>query len=368
MKFLYPLVQAGPARAHGDVRLRPVRVLLPEAGRGVMRSLLVFDGLGARTDSLISILRQQCSRSENAVFFHSVYRALDEVVDYLGPTTLPEGLPLEKWLGGLEPASLNSTAAGVCVHVLQLCQVQPTTAPADAVGALGHSMGLQAAIIAATRVRRLDEFFALAAASVKLVTVSLARAHEMVPPGRTTTAGPMAAITGLDVGELRAVLAAHPGVALGLINAPDALVVSGHAEALLRLRAAAPFARDDVDWTYLPNTIPFHSPLFAELPERIHADLAALGPLPAPDRLVLPVYAADVPRDLRDADDLVDEYLNQVFVRPIDWASAAQHAVTDSAADRLLDVGPGAGARRFTRACLRSGAGRMRFESLRPTR
>ncbi|ONI84580.1 hypothetical protein ALI22I_28945 [Saccharothrix sp. ALI-22-I] len=322
-------------------------------------------------------------RPENAAFFHAVYRALDDAVDYLGPDAVPGGLPLEKWLDGVEPPALDSTAAGVCVHVHQLCQLQPTVRDtADGVvAALGHSIGLQAAVVAGLRPRRPDEFLALAATSLKLVVVSLVRAHRIAPdlgvaPGlaagyravRGGAPGPMASVTGMRRDELVGLLTGS--VSLGLVNAPTAHVLSGTTSDLLALRAthASAFERPGVGWAFLPHTIPFHSPALASVPERVRADLDFVGPVPAPDRLELPVYATDGPRNLQHADDLVDEYLRQVFVRPIDWEPAARHAVTDAAVDRVLDCGPGAGARRFTRECLRTDDRVVRFESFRQTR
>ncbi|WP_035303423.1 ACP S-malonyltransferase [Actinokineospora inagensis] len=324
-----------------------------------MRSLVLFDGLGARNEALIPALRQARRNPANAAFFHSVHRALDEMVEYLGPA-LPGGLPVEKWLDGLEPPVLDSTATGVLVHLRQLGGLQPGALPDDVVGALGHSIGLQAAIVAGVHNRRMDDFFALATASVKLVVVSLARAQQL----SADSGAPMSAVTGLTTADLRDALVDHPTVCVGLVNTPTAHVLSGPPADLRALRHTTPFTRSTVTWTDLPTTIPFHSPLLAGLPALVRADLPAIGPLPRPGDLALPVYAADGGHDLRGADDLVTEYLDQVFARPNDWAGAVARAVTDSAADRVLDAGPGPGARRFARECLRA----VRVEPLRQAR
>ncbi|MGM1061647.1 hypothetical protein [Saccharothrix sp. Mg75] len=335
------------------------------------------------------------ARPENTAFFTAVQYALDAAAEYLGPVALPGGLPLEKWLDGVDPPALDSTAAGACVHVHQLCHLQPAAwGPADGVvAALGHSIGLQAAVVAGLRPTRLDEFLDLVAASVRLVVVSLVRAHQVAPDpepdpalvaayrgSRGAAPGPMASVTGMSREELDDLLtgtadtadtadtAGAPAttVTLGLLNAPTAHVLSGPTAALLALRAARPeFERPGVTWAFLPNTIPFHTPALAPVVDRVRADADFTGPWPTPDRLAIPVYAADGPRNLQHADDLVDEYLRQVFVRPIDWAPAAGHAVADAEVTRILDCGPGAGARRFTRESLRT---RVRFESVRPPR
>ncbi|MFI9815826.1 ACP S-malonyltransferase [Saccharothrix variisporea] len=327
-----------------------------------MRSLLLFDGLGGAGDSLVPALRALLGRPENASFRHAVCRAVDAALEYLGPDAPASGLPLEKWLDGLDPPPLDSTAAGVCLHVHQLCGLQPTGRGDDgAVGALGHSLGLQAAIVAGLGAVRPDEFLRLAAASVRLVAISLVRAHQVGPPADDVPTGPMAAITGLTRDEL-ARRVEGTGVVVGLVNAPTAHVLSGPADALAALRDDPAFDGNGVRWSFLPNTVPFHTPALAPVVERVRADLDAVGPWPAPDRLALPIYAGDAPRDLRAADDLVDEYLHQVFTRPIDWPAAVDHAVADSRTTRVLDHGPGAGARRFARECL---GARVRFDPVR---
>ncbi|GAA3464016.1 hypothetical protein GCM10018963_60290 [Saccharothrix longispora] len=347
-----------------------------------MRSLLLFDGLGGNNDTLTTTLRTLRARPENTAFFAAVGQALDAAAEYLGPIALPGGLPLEKWLDGVEPPALDSTAAGVCVHVHQLCHLQPTAwGPGDGVvAALGHSIGLQAAVVAGLRPARLDEFLALVTASVKLVLVSLVRAHQIAPdpaPGpdhaahqadgrgsRGAAPGPMASVTGLAHDELRDLLTGTP-VTLGLVNAPTTHVLGGPTAALLALRRHPAFDRPGVNWAFLPNTIPFHTPALEPVVDRVRADADFTGPWPTPDRLAVPVYATDGPRNLQHTDDLVDEYLRQVFVHPIDWPRAVNHAVADAGATRVLDCGPGAGARRFTRESLHA---RVRFEPVRQPR
>ncbi|KXK61591.1 hypothetical protein AWW66_12665 [Micromonospora rosaria] len=354
--------------------------------------MLLFDGLGGATGNLLPALRGLRAGPENAAFFDTVFRALDEVADHLDPAERdrfgPAGLALRRWLdpGSPTPAGLppNSVAEGICLHVHQACLLQPTR-PADpgTVAALGHSVGLLAALLAGFRLRRPDEFLATAAACLRLVAVTLIRGQQAAdgpPPTAEALAGyqsqrgappgPMAALTGLTDPELRALLTGHQGaggpLVVGLANAARAHVLSGPTAALLDFHRAHAdgFARTGVTWVFLHNTIPFHSPALAPAARRVTRDRALIGELPGGDRLRLPVYATDAPRDLREAPDLVTEFLDQVLVRPIGWEAVIRYAVTDSAADRILDHGPGAAARRYAKECLRDHSRRIRFESV----
>lgn len=272
------------------------------------------------------------------------------------------------------------------MHAYQVCHLQPTGRSMDGtvVAALGHSIGLQAAVVAGMRLRRMDEFLALAAGSLKLVALSLFRGHEVTAgtaasaalvtrylarrdPGRTP--GPMASLTGMPRRELQSAVHRYNdgggrSVALGLVNSPTVAVLSGSTADLLDFYFdhEPALARSRATWAFLPNTIPFHSARLEPAARRVRDDLAFLGPVPRADRLRIPVYATDGPRNLQDSTDLVDEFLGQVLVRPVEWEAAAGHAIGDAGIERVVDYGPGPAARRFTRECL--GGTRLRFESV----
>ncbi|WDZ82630.1 hypothetical protein [Micromonospora cathayae] len=356
------------------------------------RTLLLFDGLGGRVDTLLPMLGELYRRPDNHLYFHQVCTVLDAVTAYVGDearTVLPPGgLALRTWLESpLAPETLtNSVVAGVCVHVLQVCHLQPTR---DLVGdqvvaALGHSIGLQAALVAGLRLRRMDRFLEVAAAALRLVALSLVRGHQatdgttvgpeqagryLARDRRGAPPGPMATVTGLHRDDLTALLRRHQdtggrSLSLSLVNAPTAQVLSGTPAELLDFYFAHQdhFARSGVDWAFLPNTIPFHSDHLLPAVRRVRQDLGFVGPLPGPEQLVLPVYATDTPRNLQHATDLTDEYLHQVLVRPVEWERATAYAIRDARVQRVVDCGPGPGARRYVRECLTTGARNLRFE------
>jgi malonyl CoA-acyl carrier protein transacylase len=354
--------------------------------------MLLFDGLGSHQAGLLAALRELSARPEHQAYFQAVFTAVNDTLEYvdadLATDFLPAGLPLKQWLestGDLSETQWSeSIVAGILVHAYQLCRLQPTECGAapEVVAALGHSIGLQAALVAGLRIRRPDEFLAVAAGSLKLVLLSLLRARHSTatePPdatrylataARPRTPSPMASVTGLSRADLQGIVdaynldAAGQPISISLANTPTAHVLSGTPADLLDLYFAA-FEGEAVQWSFLPNSIPFHSPRLRAAVEQVRAqDQDFIGPLPQPDDLVLPVYATDGPRNLQASTDLADEYLEQVFVRPIEWEIAAGHAIEDAKLELVVDCGPGAAARRFTRECLRAEARTLRFESV----
>ncbi|TDB82038.1 ACP S-malonyltransferase [Micromonospora sp. KC721] len=359
-----------------------------------MRTLLLFDGLGGTNDNLLRALRGLYSGPENAAFFQVVFDTIDEVVTHLDRSAVTEpsadGFAVRQWLdpGTATPDGVlgNSVAAGLCVYVYQTCHLQPARYGGDdVVASLGHSIGLLAAIVAGLRLRRMDEFLDIVASGLRLVAVSLARAQQVsgvpdIDPDllgrynarvrRGAGPGPMAALSGLPRDRLRDLVAdfnaAGPALSVGLANSPSAHVLSGPTADLLGfyLRHETTFDRPGVTWTFLTNTVPFHSPHLAPAAHQVDDDRPFIGWLPGGDQLRLPVYATDRPRNLQESPDLVDEFLQQVLLRPIEWGLVTRHAVTDAAIGRIVDCGPGAAARRFTKECLSDGDRQVRFESV----
>ncbi|WFE30890.1 hypothetical protein [Micromonospora sp. WMMD975] len=359
-----------------------------------MRTLLLFDGLGGTNDNLLPALRSLFAIPENAAYCQAVRETLDQVAAYLDPPTPapsgPADLPLRQWLapatGAPDEVLRNSVSAGLCVHILQVCHLQPARHRAEGVvGSLGHSIGLLAAMIAGMRLRRMDEFLDVASVCLRLLALTLVRGHQLTTAAtpdadavdrylakgrRGAPPGPMAALSGLPRDGLRGLVEAFNtgggSLSVSLANSPDTYVLSGPAGELLDLYFdhEALFERTGVSWAFLTTTIPFHSAHLAPAAERVGGDLHFIGDLPGGERLRLPVYATDGPRNLQGSSDLVEEFLTQVLLRPIEWELVTRHAIDDAAVDRIVDCGPGPAARRFTRECLRGSAQRLVFEPI----
>jgi malonyl CoA-acyl carrier protein transacylase len=367
-----------------------------------MRTLLLFDGLGGSSADLVLRLREEYSRPENHAFFTVVCSAVSAVLDHVGEQAyrplLPEGLPLRSWLqapSGPAAASACSVTAGVCTHALQLCRLQPPgPGSGDVAAALGLSLGLQAAIVAGLDVRRPDIYLELCDRSMRLVTLTLIRGHQVTEADTVDPAlarayahcrpgahhpTPMASVTGVEADALDDALARHNAragcrgeggvVEVGLIATPRTRMLSARADDLLDFYFAheGMLAAPGVDWSFLRNSLPFHSVRMAPVRHLLERDRAFVGALPSGSELRFPVFATDTPRNLQDSADLAAEFVDLMMVRPVDWPAAVAHALRACMPERAVDYGPGPAARMFTRDCLRPVGSRLRFEASRGT-
>ena len=358
-----------------------------------MGTLVVFDGLGGLESSTLDRLQLLWARPENAVFFQMVCTELDAVERHLAlhpdhPLRPPNGQDLTRWMTGRGLGDLvarGTIASGMLIHVYQACLLQPrpgTDTQTPPVGAIGHSLGVLGSVLAATTSRKNDAYLKLAAVTLRLLAITLVRCHEAeLPPGpdvelvaryrhavrRGPAPGPMAAISGMRRGELVDHLrGTAPSVVIGLTNTPTSHVLSGAPVDLLTVFTSLQSKLRRTGWSFLPSAVPFHSPLMSPTISVIQESRRFIGDLLPPSNLAFPVYAADRPRDLRDSGDLINEFLDLSLSRPVDWPATLAEVLCRSSIDHVLDYGPGAGARRFTKECLRDSPAPVRFGSARP--
>lgn len=358
-----------------------------------MASLLLFGGLGTGDGPPLPQLRKLAGRPENGRFFAVACDAVRQATEHVGEDVLrrhlPAGLPLREWLAGSvspSPAAMtHSVVAGVCTHLYQMCLLQPhlpyLRAAYEAAGepacAVGHSLGLHSAVIAALRIRNRHRFLQVAAESVAILTAALlhcqevGRRHRPEPAGGNGSAGatPMACVLGLDVETLRAEVAAYnrrcpPGtVEIGLVNGPRSLVVTGPAGVLadfFRSRAEW-IERPGVRWFYLPSTVPFHhSSLSAVLPDIVR-ERDAIGYGITAGQLRIPVYVSGTPGNLQESPDILRDCSAKSICQPVDWYSVLSTAVPAATSGRIIDFGPGLTAQVFTRECARHAGFRLRY-------
>lgn len=358
-----------------------------------MGTLVVLDGLGGLESSALDRLQLLWARPENAAFFQMVCTELDAVERHLAlhpdhPLRPPDGQDLRRWMTGRrlgDLATRGTIASGVLIHVYQACLLQPrprADAQPPPVGALGHSLGVLGSVLAATTSTKNDAYLELAAVTLRLLTITLVRCHEAeLPPApgaelvaryrravrRGPAPGPMATISGMRRGELDDHLRdAASSVVVALTNTPTSHVLSGAPVDLLAVFTRLQSTHRSTGWSFLPSAVPFHCPLMSPTISVIQESRSFIGDLPAPRNLAFPVYAADRPRDLRDSSDLIDEFLDLSLSRPVDWPATLAEALRRSSIDHVLDYGPGAGARRFTKECLHDSPAPVRFGSARP--
>jgi [acyl-carrier-protein] S-malonyltransferase len=190
----------------------------------------------------------------------------------------------------------------------------------------GHSLGEYSALVAAGSLAFSD--------AVRLVRKRGQYMQAAVPTG----VGAMAAILRLPEGKLDGVLAeAAQGevVTAANLNAPDQVVIAGHAGAVGRAAelAKAAGARRAV---LLPVSAPFHCPLMKPAQERLRADLDATEFRDLACPLVNNWAAQEVHSGAEAREGLYQQVPN-----PVRWVDTIRY-LTEQNADRFVEVGVGA--------------------------
>ena len=246
-----------------------------------------------------------------------VFETADQVLGFSIARLCVEGSEEDlKLTENTQPALLTvSTAA---YTVLRELGVRP-----DYVA--GHSLGEYSALVAAGSLRFTD--------ALLLVRKRGRFMQEAVPPGQ----GAMAALLRLPPGQLEAVLreaAQGEVVTAANLNAPDQVVIAGHAGAVQRAMdlAKAAGARRAVP---LPVSAPFHCPLMKPAQERMipELDATAFDDLDWP--LINNWQAREVHTGLEARRGLIEQIPNTVR-----WEESIRYLAAQGV-DRFFEVGPG---------------------------
>ena len=189
----------------------------------------------------------------------------------------------------------------------------------------GHSLGEYAALVAAGALKFTD--------AIPLVRFRASAMQEAVPDG----VGAMAAIVGLDVEGLReACREAAQGQVVEPVNfnAPDQIVIAGHAQAVERATDAAR-ARGARRAVLLPVSAPFHSMLMRPAAEQLAAYLAGV----AIDMPTLPViHNVDV--SVAHSPDAIRAALAAQAASPVRWVETVR-AFAVRGVTHIVECGPG---------------------------
>jgi [acyl-carrier-protein] S-malonyltransferase len=189
----------------------------------------------------------------------------------------------------------------------------------------GHSLGEYSALVAAGALSFAD--------AVPLVRFRAQAMQEAVPPG----AGAMAALMGLDIGDVRAVcLEAAQGevVDAANLNAPGQIVIAGARAAVERAMEIAT-TKGAKRAVLLPVSAPFHCAMMKPAAERLRERLATVS-ISRPEIDVLnnvDVAVQDDPEKIRDA------LVRQAF-SPVRWIESVT-AMAERGMIRVIECGPG---------------------------
>ncbi|MBA3903842.1 MAG: [acyl-carrier-protein] S-malonyltransferase [Rhodocyclaceae bacterium] len=189
----------------------------------------------------------------------------------------------------------------------------------------GHSLGEYSALVASGALAFAD--------AVPLVELRAKAMQEAVPAGE----GAMAAILGLDAATVKAACAeSAQGQVVEAVNfnAPEQIVIAGHAAAVQRAADAAK-ARGAKRAVLLPVSAPFHCSLMKPAAERLRTRLSELT-LAAPQIPV--INNADV-TCLSDPQELKDALVRQA-ASPVRWVEAMQMMAAQGVT-HVYECGPG---------------------------
>lgn len=216
-----------------------------------------------------------------------------------------------------QPAILTVSVAALKV-LEQECGLRPAYLA-------GHSLGEYSALVASGALSFAD--------AVRTVRQRGAFMQEAVPVG----VGAMAAILGLDAGDLEAVCqeaAQGEVVSPANFNSPGQVVIAGHAAAVERAIELAK-AKGAKRAMPLPVSAPFHCSLMVPAGERLAGVLSqvVVSALQAP--VVTNVEAAPN----RDAGRVKDLLVAQVSA-PVRWDESVQK-MSELGVDRFIEIGPG---------------------------
>lgn len=276
-----------------------------------MKFALVFPGQGSQSLGMMQ------AYGESAV----VRRTFDEASTALGRDLwqlVTEG-PAE---------ALNQTvntqplmlAAGIAVYRLWLDK--GGRAPALMAG---HSLGEYSALVAAGVLAFAD--------AVPLVELRAKAMQEAVPAGE----GAMAAVLGLDAAAVKAACAeSAQGQVVEAVNfnAPEQIVIAGHAAAVQRAAEAAK-AKGAKRAVMLPVSAPFHCSLMKPAAERLLARLAQIT-LSAPR---IPVVNNADAACLDDPPRIKDALVRQA-ASPVRWVETMR-AMEAQGVTQVYECGPG---------------------------
>ena len=246
-----------------------------------------------------------------------VFESADQALDFPISALCAEGSEEQlKLTENTQPAILAASIAAFTV--LRELGVRP-----DYVA--GHSLGEYSALVAAGSIRFTD--------ALRLVRKRGRYMQEAVPPG----AGAMAALLKLQPERLDEILekaAQGEVVTAANLNAPDQVVIAGHAAAVNRAieLAKAAGAKRAV---LLQVSAPFHSPLMKPAQQRLLADLATITFDDLDWPLINNWQASEIRTGAEARQGLIEQIPNTVR-----WHESIRYLMSRGV-DRFIEVGPG---------------------------
>lgn len=381
---MQPTPAAHPAPSPG----RRVQTLAGRLARRETTAVLTFAGQG------VPVLDELAALGRDHAALRPWLRAAEERMqrwfserEFRWSGAATQGFALTRWLEdeGARPdaAYLQSTTiTNPLIFIAQVARYQAVfheglsgAFEAGAIrGLTGHSQGIMPAVLVAEspmgRVS-MDRFLQLLDwMAWQGLTMTRSYAGPVRHGSETTmaaVAGPTRATLAALVERLNRQLGPDEQLALTLENTRTRNVLSGPPQSLSRVRAAleAQAAAETAarkegrhggrplsfTWESLAVGGPFHSCHMATGHERMAEIIEALGLHLEASALQLPVWSPVDGAPLNEVEDLTATLLRAQYLEPVRWTAAVSAAATD--VDWVLDLGPGDGVAKLSRANLR---------------
>jgi 3-oxoacyl-ACP reductase-like protein/enoyl reductase-like protein/acyl dehydratase len=342
------------------------------AGQGIayLDELKELYGRGGRVEALVSAATSELERLQSEQIFR--WSGL-----YDG------GVDLLDWIDGKEPSLAYLASSAISqplIFLTQVCQfvanyedgLKAVFEAQGIVSLTGHSQGMLPALLIAesstgeVNTDRFLNYFQYMAWQGLFMAQSARRASAKwgEEGGVTSEATPMAAISGLEVERLQALvtkvnenLAADRQLVVSLQNTRSRNVVSGPPQSLIELqktlesrgkkeaalKKAGRFAGTPLqaNWEYLGVSAPFHSPHMQGGFDELKEVLEQIGFQARSRDLVLPVLSPVDGTLLNDAEDLTEAIMRAQFLEPVRWQNTLKSVVALNPVQYILDCGPG---------------------------
>lgn len=351
---------------------------------GVIVPLIQFGGQAAAYWQELALAYRESAGCRALIERVTVELKTDaDSIEALSSGMLPQGFEVVRWLHDESvlpnPVYLQSSSVSQSlIFLTQMCHVirlQESLRSVSiiferAVGFIGHSQGIMAAVCCAYG-RTGDALDALVTDIARFFFWQGIRMQQaFLPTSVTAEAGalsrdrgegdpsPMAALAGLTGPEVMALLAqvnsglpATQRIYRTLTNHWDRTVVSGHPVSLGVLRTVLlqqedrwqrdPITRHKkVSWHYLPTSAPFHSPYMESMRASFRDDLRRCGITFAARDLRYPVYSTANGNNLQQSKDLLSALVQMQWIQALDWPAVLRGALHGSRVTHIVDFGP----------------------------
>ncbi len=345
-----------------------------------MNAILHF---GSTDSNVLSGLRELYRNPANTQFFSMTMEAIKNTIDYVGKDIFADLVGSEfdlinlmhqtKTMTKNDEHSLITKTIG---HIHHLCLIynyqileNKISENYNCVGAVGHSLGLQSAIISSLENDDMYDILDICSKSIKYIFLTLFRTHQIYQDlkikNMSNTFQPqdqysMYSIANIRLDDLESMVQDYNKsefmfpLEISLQNSTNNFVLSGFPVDLRRFIQKYNLVLEQFGAKCAPIncTAPFHSGLLDPAlllfkKDENFIDLKING-----GDLSFPVFATNKFYNLQECGNIYTEVFDQMACKKLNWYSTIKNIVEVTSSDCFIDFGPGMTTRYFTKECL----------------